>query len=148
MIGIGIAFRRTARMALYAAIAISLFYAAAGTAILPELWLDPLGPMFKIWPILALNLVALALPPPRRNGAGAPYPLGRSEVLADASNPRRKAPAAPPERPDGPSCLPQASFAPVRSWIERPDAQSCRDDEAAAGARPLRRVRVAQRRPG
>ncbi|HVI28255.1 SDR family oxidoreductase [Hansschlegelia sp.] len=65
LIGIGIAFRRTARAALYGAIAISLFYAVAGTAILPELWLDPLGPMLKIWPILALNLVALALLPDR-----------------------------------------------------------------------------------
>jgi hypothetical protein len=25
------------------------------------LWIDPVGPMLKIWPILALNLVALAI---------------------------------------------------------------------------------------
>ncbi|MFC7398296.1 SDR family oxidoreductase [Chelatococcus sp. GCM10030263] len=61
LIGIGIAFRRTARPALYAALAISLFYAAAGTAILPRLWIDPLGPMVKIWPIIVLNLAAFAL---------------------------------------------------------------------------------------
>jgi uncharacterized protein YbjT (DUF2867 family) len=61
LIGIGIAFRRTARPALYAALAISLFYAAAGTAILPRLWIDPLGPMVKIWPIIVLNLMAFGL---------------------------------------------------------------------------------------
>jgi len=61
VIGIGIAIRRTARIALWAALAISVFYLVAGTIILPELWADPIGPMMKIWPILALNLVALAI---------------------------------------------------------------------------------------
>jgi uncharacterized protein YbjT (DUF2867 family) len=61
MIGIAIAVRRTTRIGLYAALAISVFYTVAGTAILPSLWLDPLGPMLKIWPILVLNLVALAI---------------------------------------------------------------------------------------
>jgi uncharacterized protein YbjT (DUF2867 family) len=60
-IGIGIAIRRTARGALIAAIAISIFYMVAGTFVLPRLWLDPVGPMLKIWPIVALNLVALAI---------------------------------------------------------------------------------------
>jgi uncharacterized protein YbjT (DUF2867 family) len=60
-IGVGIAFRRTARGALWAAIAISVFYMVAGTFVLPRLWLDPVGPMLKIWPIIALNLVALAI---------------------------------------------------------------------------------------
>lgn len=60
-IGIALAFRRTARIALYAALAISLFYVCAGTLILPRLWIEPLGPLTKIWPILALNLVAFAL---------------------------------------------------------------------------------------
>ena len=60
LIGIGIIFRRTARPALYAALAISIFYAIAGTLLLPRLWEEPLGPLLKIWPILALNLVALA----------------------------------------------------------------------------------------
>jgi hypothetical protein len=48
-------------VALYAALAISLFYAAAGTLLVPRLWNDPLGPMLKIWPIIALNLTALAI---------------------------------------------------------------------------------------
>jgi uncharacterized protein YbjT (DUF2867 family) len=60
-IGVGIALRRTARGALFAALAISIFYMVAGTFVLPQLWLDPVGPMLKIWPIMALNLVALAL---------------------------------------------------------------------------------------
>jgi len=60
-IGIGIALRRTAKVALYAALAISIFYLVTGTIILPILWADPIGPMMKIWPIIALNLVALAI---------------------------------------------------------------------------------------
>lgn len=59
-IGIGIAFRRTARLALYGALCISLFYMVAGTVVLPVLWAEPLGPMLKILPILVLHLVALA----------------------------------------------------------------------------------------
>jgi uncharacterized protein YbjT (DUF2867 family) len=56
-----IAWRPTAKLGLLAALAISLFYIVAGTILLPELWRDPLGPMMKIWPILALNLVCLAI---------------------------------------------------------------------------------------
>jgi len=46
---------------LIAALALSLFYIVAGSILLPRLWIEPLGPMMKIWPILALNLVALAI---------------------------------------------------------------------------------------
>jgi uncharacterized protein YbjT (DUF2867 family) len=60
-IGVGIALRRTARGALWAAIGLSIFYMIAGTFVLPALWLDPVGPMLKIWPIVVLNLVALAI---------------------------------------------------------------------------------------
>ena len=60
-IGVGILFRRTARPALLAALALALFYALAGSLLLPRLWAEPIGPMLKIWPILALNLVALAM---------------------------------------------------------------------------------------
>jgi uncharacterized protein YbjT (DUF2867 family) len=59
LIGLGVLFRPSARLALWAAIAISVFYALAGTLILPRLWEDPIGPMLKIWPILILNVVAL-----------------------------------------------------------------------------------------
>lgn len=61
MIGIAIAVRRTSRLGLYAALAISIVYAIAGTLLVPRLWIDPLGPMMKIWPILVLNLAALAI---------------------------------------------------------------------------------------
>lgn len=60
-IGVGILFRRTARPALLAALALALFYALAGSLLLPRMWAEPIGPMLKIWPILVLNLVALAM---------------------------------------------------------------------------------------
>jgi len=56
-----IAWRRTSKLGLIAALLVSLFYIAAGTLLVPILWADPLGPMMKIWPILALNLVCLAI---------------------------------------------------------------------------------------
>jgi uncharacterized protein YbjT (DUF2867 family) len=61
LIGIAIAFRRTARLGLYAAFLISIAYAVIGTILVPRLWLDPLGPMLKIGPIMVFNLVALAI---------------------------------------------------------------------------------------
>jgi uncharacterized protein YbjT (DUF2867 family) len=60
-VGVAIAFRRTARLGLYGALAVSLFYAVAGAIIRPDLWIEPLGSMLKIWPIVALHLVALAI---------------------------------------------------------------------------------------
>jgi uncharacterized protein YbjT (DUF2867 family) len=57
----GLAYRPTTRLALYAAVLLSVFYIVAGTILLPGLWKDPLGPMMKIWPILALNLVCFAI---------------------------------------------------------------------------------------
>ena len=60
-IGLGIAVRRTTRAALWAALAVSLLYVVAGTALLPSLWIDPLGPLVKIAPVMMLNLVALAI---------------------------------------------------------------------------------------
>ena len=61
VVGLGILVRRTSRPALIAALFLSVFYIIAGTLLHPELWRDPLGPMMKIWPILALNLVCLAI---------------------------------------------------------------------------------------
>jgi uncharacterized protein YbjT (DUF2867 family) len=60
-IGIGIALRQTSRLALWVAFAVSIFYLLVATITLPVLWADPLGPLVKIAPILALNLVALAI---------------------------------------------------------------------------------------
>jgi uncharacterized protein YbjT (DUF2867 family) len=61
VIGLGIAIRRSAKPALLAAIALSLLYIVTGSLLLPRLWEDPLGPMWKIWPMLVLNFIALAI---------------------------------------------------------------------------------------
>jgi uncharacterized protein YbjT (DUF2867 family) len=61
VIGIMIAFRRTSRLGLYAALAISITYMIIGTILVPWMWYDPLGPMFKIAPVMVLNLVAIAI---------------------------------------------------------------------------------------
>ena len=56
-----ILFRRTAKLGLILALLVSLGYILAGSLLLPVLWSDPLGPMMKVWPILALNLLCLAI---------------------------------------------------------------------------------------
>ena len=61
LIGLAILYRPTSRYGLLAALAISIAYAVIGTILVPRLWSDPLGPMLKIWPIMVLNLVALAI---------------------------------------------------------------------------------------
>lgn len=59
-IGIGFAFRRSAKHACWAAVAVSLIYLAAATLVTPHLWLDPLGPLLKVIPGAVLALVARA----------------------------------------------------------------------------------------
>jgi hypothetical protein len=61
LVAAAILWRPTARLGLIAALILSLVYVVAGSILLPELWSDPLGPMMKIWPILALNLLCLAI---------------------------------------------------------------------------------------
>jgi uncharacterized protein YbjT (DUF2867 family) len=61
LIGVGIAFRRTARAALAAAAIVSIAYLVAGTLLLPALWADPLAPLLKILPVVALILAARAI---------------------------------------------------------------------------------------
>ena len=61
LIGIGIAVRRTSRIALLASLGLSAAYLAAATLLLPGLWADPLGPLVKAWPTMLLALVALAI---------------------------------------------------------------------------------------
>lgn len=46
---------------IWAAVLLMIFYIVAGTAVAPDLWSDPLGPLLKIFPILALALVGLAI---------------------------------------------------------------------------------------
>jgi hypothetical protein len=60
-IGLGIAWRRTTKPALWSAFALSLVYVVIGTVLVPRLWIDPLGPMLKIWPVLAFNLMLLGI---------------------------------------------------------------------------------------
>jgi uncharacterized protein YbjT (DUF2867 family) len=60
-VGIAIFFRRAAKYALWAGMALAVFYALMGTLLLPRLWIEPLGPLLKIWPIVLLMAVALAV---------------------------------------------------------------------------------------
>ena len=61
VIGSAILWRPASRYGLWAALIISLVYVVIGTMLVPRLWADPLGPMLKIWPVLMLNLVAMAI---------------------------------------------------------------------------------------
>lgn len=61
VIGCAIAYRPTSRYGLWAAILLALAYAVIGTILVPRLWADPLGPMLKIWPVIVLHCVALAI---------------------------------------------------------------------------------------
>src|SRR5207244_2507096 len=55
VIGLAILSRPLSRYGLWAALIISLAYIVIGTALVPRLWSDPLGPMLKIWPVLMFN---------------------------------------------------------------------------------------------
>jgi len=59
-IGIGIAVRKSCRVALVAGIAMALFYLVGAGLLTPELWLEPLGALVKTIPAVVLMLVALA----------------------------------------------------------------------------------------
>ena len=61
LVGAAVVVRPFVRRALQAMIAITLFYLAAATLLVPELWLAPLGPLVKTIPTLCLVLVALAV---------------------------------------------------------------------------------------
>ncbi|HEY8126582.1 MAG TPA: SDR family oxidoreductase [Methylocystis sp.] len=61
IIGVAIAFRRTSKVALVAALILSFVYLILGTILVPRLWREPLGPMLKIWSVMVLNVVSLAI---------------------------------------------------------------------------------------
>ncbi|MCA0030874.1 SDR family oxidoreductase [Mesorhizobium sp. B263B2A] len=61
VVGAFIAWRPTSRLGLFGAIAVTLFYAIAGSILRPDLWYEPLGPLLKIFPILVLHFAALAI---------------------------------------------------------------------------------------
>jgi hypothetical protein len=60
IVGLPIFWRSLSGYALRAALIISLAYAVIATALVPQLWVDPLGPMLKIGLVVMLNLVAMA----------------------------------------------------------------------------------------
>jgi hypothetical protein len=61
LLGIGIAVRATAGAALLASLPIAALYIVAGGLMRIGLWLDPLGPLVKMFPIIVLTIVALAI---------------------------------------------------------------------------------------
>ena len=60
-IGLLIAHRPTARLGLWAGIALSLLYLASASVLAPLLWLDPVGSLVKTVPAILLMIVALAM---------------------------------------------------------------------------------------
>lgn len=60
-IGLAILFRKWVRRAAAGMVIVSAGYLAASVMYAPQLWLDPLGPMLKIFPALLLACVAAAL---------------------------------------------------------------------------------------
>ncbi len=60
-VGLAIGWQRTARNGVIAALVVTVLYAIIGTVLVPRLWTDPMGPMLKVLPILALHLAALGL---------------------------------------------------------------------------------------
>jgi hypothetical protein len=60
-LGLAVLFRPTAKPALIAAFIGTLLYLLSGTLLMPSLWTDPLGPLMKLWPLLAFNLLCLAI---------------------------------------------------------------------------------------
>ncbi|WP_406872122.1 SDR family oxidoreductase [Aminobacter sp. P9b] len=60
-LGLGVAYRRYAGLALKGMIALSLAYLATATVLSSHLWTDPLGPLVKVLPSIVLALVALAI---------------------------------------------------------------------------------------
>jgi hypothetical protein len=60
-IGLGIAWRRSARASLWTGFALSVVYVAASVVLLPQLWGDPVGAMVKTIPTAVLMLVAIAI---------------------------------------------------------------------------------------
>jgi uncharacterized membrane protein len=53
--------RRWTRSAAWASIVLAAAYLVGGALITPELWSDPLGPMVKVFPAMALALAVAAL---------------------------------------------------------------------------------------
>ncbi len=61
ILGLAMLYRPTARPALIAAFVLCVLYLVFGTYLAPDLWATPVGVFPKVVPIMALNLVILAL---------------------------------------------------------------------------------------
>ena len=61
LIGAALLVRRRLRAALLASIAVAVGYLLGGALLTPWLWADPLGPMVKVFPAIALAVALLAL---------------------------------------------------------------------------------------
>ena len=60
-LGLAILVRRWAAAACWGMIGVSLFYLAAASVVTPWMWLDPLGPLVKVLPAIALAALARVL---------------------------------------------------------------------------------------
>jgi len=60
-LGLGLLIRRFARRAALGTIAVSLVYLIGAAVFAPDLWLDPLGPMVKVLPGIALSAIVALL---------------------------------------------------------------------------------------
>lgn len=61
LLGLLLLVRPAARLVLYTMLAATAIYLALGSALAPQLWLDPLGPFLKIVPVLIATLFVLAI---------------------------------------------------------------------------------------
>lgn len=61
VVAAGLLFRPALRLALGGGAALAIFYAIGATIVRPDLWLDPLGPMVKVVPVIALSMLCLAM---------------------------------------------------------------------------------------
>ena len=60
-IAAGLLFRPALKWALGGGAALAGAYALGATIVRPDLWLDPLGSMVKVLPVIALSLLCLAM---------------------------------------------------------------------------------------
>jgi hypothetical protein len=61
VVGIAIAFKRTARAGLIVGLCVSALYMIGAALLTPDLWFEPLGALVKTVPAMVLMLVALAI---------------------------------------------------------------------------------------
>jgi len=59
-IGTAFAIRQHSQAACWASAGVSVFYLLASTMTIPSLWMDPLGPLVKVVPVIVLSLVTSA----------------------------------------------------------------------------------------